>query len=105
MPESANGPTGPIAAGDSRGDPWPLEKARFIAANRQAHRGGNSFRVARASGARVARRLLGYGRRNTTSELEEPHRQLNMPVVNAIIDSGFKASEVYRFCLPPAAKR
>jgi phage terminase large subunit GpA-like protein len=42
---------------------------------------------------------LGYGRCNTTSELEDIRRQMKVPVVNAMIDSGFKASEVYRFCM------
>jgi hypothetical protein len=42
---------------------------------------------------------FGYGRCNTTTELDEVRKQLNVPVVNAMIDSGFKASEVDRFCL------
>ncbi len=81
------------------GDPWPLEKARFIAADRQARGGEHYFWVARAFGAGGASRLLGYGRCSNTTELEEIRRQLNVPVVNAMIDTGFKASEVYRFCM------
>lgn len=38
-------------------------------------------------------------RRNTTSELEEVRQQLNVPVVNAMVDSGFKGSKMHRFCL------
>ena len=79
--------------------PWPLEKTRFLAADRQARGGEHYFWVARAFGAGGASRLIGYGRCNTTSELEEVRKQLNVPVVNAMIDTGFKASEVYRFCL------
>ncbi|MCZ7636887.1 MAG: phage terminase large subunit family protein [Verrucomicrobia bacterium] len=81
------------------GDAWPLEKTRFLAADRQARGGEHYFWVARAFGPGGASRLIGYGRCNTTSELEEVRRQLNVPVVNAMIDTGFKASEVYRFCL------
>ncbi len=81
------------------GDAWPLEKARFIAADRQARGGEHYFWVARAFGAGGASRLLGYGRCSNTTELEEIRRQLNVPVVNAMIDTGFKASEVYRFCM------
>jgi len=81
------------------GDPWPLEKARFIAADRQARGGEHYFWVARVFGAGGASRLLGYVRCSTTTELEEIRRQLNVPVVNAMIDTGFKASEVYRFCM------
>jgi hypothetical protein len=53
----------------------------------------------RAFGAGGASRLVGYGRCNMTTELDDVRRQLNVPVVNAMIDGGFKASEVYRFCL------
>ena len=81
------------------GDPWPLEKTRFIAADRQARGGEHYFWVARAFGAGGASRLLGYGRCSTTTELEDIRRQLNVPLVNAMIDTGFKASEVYRFCM------
>lgn len=81
------------------GDPWPLEKTRFMAADRQARGGEHYFWVARAFGAGGSSRLLGYGRCNTTSELEDIRKQLKVPVVNAMIDTGFKASEVYRFCL------
>lgn len=35
----------------------------------------------------------------TTAEAEEGRRLLNVPLVNAMIDTGFKASEVYRFCM------
>ncbi len=74
-------------------------RSRFIAANRQDHGGGKSFWVARAFGASGASRLLGYGRRNTTSELEDVRRRLNVPAVNGMIDSGFKGSKIHRFCL------
>jgi phage terminase large subunit GpA-like protein len=76
-----------------------LEKTRFLAADRQARGGEHYFWVARAFGPGGASRLIGYGRCNTTSELEEVRRQLNVPVVNSMIDTGFKASELYRFCL------
>jgi hypothetical protein len=81
------------------GDAWPLEKTRFLAADRQARGGEHYFWVARPFGPGGASRLIGYGRCNTTSELEEVRRQLNVPVVNAMIDTRFKASEAYRFCL------
>ena len=43
--------------------------------------------------------MLAYGRCNMTSEFEEVRKRLNVPVINAMIDTGFKGSEVYRFCL------
>lgn len=41
---------------------------------------------------------MGSGRCNTPQELEEVRVKLNVPVANAMIDSGFKASEVYKCC-------
>ena len=79
------------------GDPWPIEKTRFIAADRQARGGEHYFWVCRMFGPGCASRLVSYGRCNTTSELEEIRKQLNVPVVNAMIDTGFKASEVLPF--------
>jgi hypothetical protein len=40
-----------------------------------------------------------YGRVNSEEELEAKRLELSVPVQNAIIDSGYKAREVYRFCL------
>ena len=81
------------------GDPWPVEAMRFLAADRQAKGGEHYFWVCRAFGAGGASRLVGYGRCNTVEELEEARTKLNVPPNRAIIDSGYKASEVYRFCL------
>jgi len=80
------------------GDPWPLEEFRFIAADRQAKGGEHYFWVCRAFGAGGASRLVGYGRCNTVEELEEVRKRLNVDSVKALIDSGYKATEVYRFC-------
>ena len=80
-------------------DPWPLEGIRFLAADRQAKGGEHYFWVCRALGAGGASRLLGYGRCNTVEELEEVRKRLRVEPVNSLIDSGFKASEVYLFCL------
>ncbi|MCA1996435.1 MAG: phage terminase large subunit family protein, partial [Armatimonadetes bacterium] len=80
------------------GDPWPLEKTRFLAADRQARGGEHYFWVCRAYGLSGASRLVGYGRCNTVEELEAIRAQMGVPRERALIDSGFKASEVYRFC-------
>ncbi len=98
-----------IATGDDRilerkgdydfGDPRPVEDRRFLAADRQAKGGEHYFWVWRAFGAGGASRLVGYGRCNTVEELEEVRSRLAVDPTHAMIDSGFKASEVYRFCL------
>ncbi|MCP5517105.1 MAG: hypothetical protein H7A45_07610 [Verrucomicrobiales bacterium] len=50
--------------------------------------------MARAFGPGGASRLLAYGRCSSTAELEAIRKQLKLPLVNAMTDSGFKASEV-----------
>ncbi len=40
-----------------------------------------------------------YGRCATREQLEELRKEHNVPVANAMLDSGFKAAEVYRFSL------
>jgi len=80
------------------GDGWPDEQARFMAADRQAAGGEHYWYVIRAVGPRGASRLVAYGRCGSLLELERVRRRFRVPVQNAVIDSGFKASAVYRFC-------
>lgn len=80
------------------GDPWPVEVARFMAADRQAKGGEHYFWSCRSFAAGGASRLVAYGRCNTPAELEETRVKLCVPRERALIDTGFKASEVYRFC-------
>ena len=80
------------------GDVWPVEKVRFLAADRQAKGGEHYFWVCRAFGPGGASRLISYGRCNSVMELEEIREKLNVSKANCMIDSGFKATEVYRFC-------
>lgn len=81
------------------GDKWPLEASRFLAADKQARGGEHYYWVCRAYGPGGASRLVAYGRCNTTTELEEIRKRLDVSPVNSMVDSGFKASEVYRFCM------
>lgn len=80
------------------GVPWPEERARFMAADRQESGGEHYWWVVRAFGPFGKSRLVAYGRCNTTAELEELRVNYGVPSRNALIDSGFKAREVYRFC-------
>src|SRR5439155_2347588 len=94
-----------VPASDARkqdydfGDPWPEERDRFMAADRQEAGGEHYWYVIRAFGPFGQSRLVTYGRCATREQLEELRKQYNVPVANAMLDSGFKASEVYRFCL------
>jgi phage terminase large subunit GpA-like protein len=81
------------------GDVWPEEIVRFMAADKQESGGEHYWYVIRAFGARGKSRLVTYGRCNTKDELEQIRRENNVRASNAMIDSGFKAREVYRFCL------
>jgi len=80
------------------GDPWPEEATRFMAADRQAAGGEHYWYVVRAVSRLGVSRLVAYGRVNSKLELEEARKQWSVPVTNAVIDSGFQASDVYRFC-------
>ncbi len=82
------------------GDPWPSREDPDRSQRTDRHEGASTTSgSAGCSDPGCASRLVSYGRCNTTSELEEIRKQLNVPVVNAMIDTGFKASEVYRFCM------
>ena len=83
---------------DFEKDAWPEERARFIAADKQARGGEHYWYVIRAFGPQGKSRLLGYGRATSMLELEEVRKQYNVPIQRAIIDSGYNANEVYRFC-------
>jgi phage terminase large subunit GpA-like protein len=81
------------------GDAWPEARARFMAADRQEKGGEHYWYVIREFGMCGKSRLVSYGRCSTTAELEEIRKANNVPVLNAMIDSGYKASQVYRFCV------
>ncbi|MFM7099720.1 MAG: terminase gpA endonuclease subunit, partial [Verrucomicrobiota bacterium] len=80
------------------GDTWPDELCRFMSADRQARGGEHYWYVIRAFGPAGHSRLLSYGRCNSQTELEEIRKSHGIPAVNCLIDSGYKASDVYRFC-------
>lgn len=79
-------------------DPWPEERDRFIAADKQAEGGEHYWWLIRAFGPLGRSRLVAYGRAETLEQLEEIRVQYEVPIKNAMLDSGFRASEVYRWC-------
>jgi hypothetical protein len=81
------------------GEVWPEESARYMSADRQEAGGEHYWYVIRAFGPFGKSRLITFGRCTSTLELEEVRRRYNVPIENAMIDSGFKASEVYKFCM------
>lgn len=81
------------------GEVWPEEQRRFMAADKQEKGGEHYWWLIRAFGFGGNSRLIAYGRCNTRVELEEIRKQYGVKPVNAVIDSGFQAQEVYRFCL------
>lgn len=80
------------------GDPWPEERVRFMAADRQASGGEHYWWLIRALGPPGKSRLVAYGKANSKAELEETRRTFGVKPSNAVIDSGYRASDVYRFC-------
>jgi hypothetical protein len=81
------------------GDTWPEGRWRFMSADKQERGGEHYWYVIREFGLFGKSRLVTYGRCNTTLELEKIRRDYGVNVLNSVIDSGFKATEVYRFCL------
>jgi phage terminase large subunit GpA-like protein len=81
------------------GEDWSEEIVRFFSADRQQKGGEHYWWVCRAFGLFGKSRLIAYGRANSKAELEELRKQYKCKPENSIIDSGYKASEVYRFCL------
>ncbi len=80
------------------GETWPDELCRFMGVDRQAKGGEHYYYVVRAFGPGGQTRLVTYGRCNSQIELEAIAQHQNVPASNCLIDSGFKASDVYRFC-------
>jgi phage terminase large subunit GpA-like protein len=80
------------------GEVWAEEKARFMAADKQAEGGEHYWYVVRAYGPLGKSRLIAYGRVETQEELEELRKGYNVPLANAMLDSGYRASDVYRWC-------
>lgn len=80
------------------GEAWAEERVRFMSADRQEAGGEHYWWVIRSFGPFGKSRLVAYGRCNTTADLEEVRSSHGVSPGNSLIDSGFKASEVYRFC-------
>jgi len=80
-------------------DPWPDEHARYMAVDRQEKGGEHYFWVIRGFSRDGRSRLIGYGRAETVEQCEEIRESFAVPLKNALIDSGHKATSVYRWCM------
>lgn len=88
---------------DRKGDfdfaePWSEETTRFMAADRQGAGGEHYWYVIRAFGEFGQSRLIGYGKCNSTEELEKIRDNYGVKPQNSVLDTGYKATECYRFC-------
>ena len=81
------------------GDVWPEGKWRAMAADKQEKGGEHYWYVIREFASSGRSRLVSYGRCNTPLELEQIRVDNGVKTLNCMIDSGYKASEVYKFCL------
>ena len=80
------------------GDVWSEERVRFMAADKQAEGGEHYYWLIRAFGLNGRSRIISHGRCNSYLELEEARKHYGVKPNNSVIDSGYKANEVYRFC-------
>jgi len=81
------------------GDAWPEELSRFMAADAQESGGEHYWWAIRAFARGGKSRLIAFGRATSLKELEDTRQQYDVPVDNCIIDTGFKASVLYKFCV------
>jgi hypothetical protein len=79
------------------GEKWAEETKRFMAADKQEKGGEHYWYVIRAFGANGSSRLITHARCNTYAELEKARKDNNVSPINAMIDSGYMAQDVYRF--------
>lgn len=77
---------------------WSEETVRFMAADKQAKGGEHYWWLIRAFAPGGKSRLIAYGRAETQTDLELVRDRYGVDPVNAMIDSGYRATEVYRFC-------
>ncbi|HEY1790691.1 MAG TPA: terminase gpA endonuclease subunit [Verrucomicrobiae bacterium] len=81
------------------GDPWGEMQRAFISADAQEAGGEHYYWVARMFGFGAESRLIAHGKANTLEELEEARKYWKIPTNNAMIDTGYKTQELYRFAL------
>ncbi|MGN6556215.1 MAG: terminase gpA endonuclease subunit, partial [Verrucomicrobiota bacterium] len=80
------------------GEVWPEEVIRFMAADKQERGGEHYWWVIRAFGPNGKSRLIAHGNAKTKAELETIRKQYGAVAANSMIDSGYMAQDVYRFC-------
>ena len=81
------------------GDVWPEAKRLFMAADRQEKGGEHYWYVIREFGLFGASRLVSHGRCATKEELESIRKENGVGPTSALIDTGYKAQDTYRFCI------
>lgn len=74
---------------------WDEEKMRFMAADKQSRGGEHYWWLIRAFSSQGESRLIAYGACRSYEELEEIRKAHGVPLANAMIDSGYRATEVY----------
>jgi phage terminase large subunit GpA-like protein len=81
------------------GDTWGEEVVRFMAVDKQEAGGEHYWWVIRAFGLNGKSRLIAYGKALSKQELIETAAHHKVNPRNCMMDSGYMAQEVYRFCL------
>ncbi|HZV34087.1 MAG TPA: terminase gpA endonuclease subunit, partial [Verrucomicrobiae bacterium] len=72
---------------------------RLMAADKQEKGGEHYWWVVREFAAFGKSRLIAHGRASTLAELEELRVKYQVAKGDAVIDSGYEAQQVYRFCI------
>lgn len=81
------------------GEVWPEGRRRLIAADKQEKGGEHYPWVVREFAPGGKSRLVSHGTARTLQELEATRKEYLVKLGDAVIDSGYNAQEVYRFCM------
>ena len=83
----------------SYGEVWPEAQRRFMAADVQEKGGEHYPFVIREFAGFGKSRLVMDGTARTLAELQKIRTDMNIGPTSALIDTGYKAQEIYRFCV------
>jgi hypothetical protein len=81
------------------GEVWPEGRRRFMAADPGEKGGEHYWYVVREFGPMGASRLVTHGKAATLAELDQIRKDNNVLDGDACIDTGYRAQQIYRFCM------
>ena len=81
------------------GEAWPEAERRYMAADVQEKGGRHFWWLIEDVGLNGKSRIVSHGRAATFEEIEQVRKEHSVATADSMIDSGYAAQEVYRFCV------